>query len=101
MGGEWALAHSLNNAHSLNTLDELLTPRLSQGGLFSFAAAGSDISASNGTSSSTTEQYSQGFQVAEQLVSVAIGLTVGLFVAAVVTHPLGGSRRRGAGIFSF
>ncbi|CAK9784668.1 DUF1212-domain-containing protein [Cutaneotrichosporon oleaginosum] len=74
---------------------------LSQGGLFSFAAEGQKISESNGTSGTTTTQYSQGFQVAEQLVSVAIGLTVGLFVAAVVTHPLGGGRRRGAGIFSF
>ncbi|BEJ17507.1 hypothetical protein CspHIS471_0609080 [Cutaneotrichosporon sp. HIS471] len=74
---------------------------LSQGGLFSFAAAGQAISESNGTTGTTTAQYSQGFQVAEQLVSVAIGLTVGLFVAAVVTHPLGGSRRRGGGIFSF
>ncbi|BEI86696.1 hypothetical protein CcaverHIS002_0700420 [Cutaneotrichosporon cavernicola] len=74
---------------------------LSQGGLFSFAAAGQAISESNGTTGTTTAQYSQGFQVAEQLVSVSIGLTVGLFVAAVVTHPLGGSRRRGGGIFSF
>jgi hypothetical protein len=39
--------------------------------------------------------------VAEQLISVAIGLTVGLFGAAVVTHPFGGSKRRGGGIFSF
>jgi hypothetical protein len=76
-------------------------PSLSQGGLFSFASEGSRISQNNDTSVNTTTQYSQGFQVAEQLVSVAIGLTVGLFVAAVVTHPLGGSRRRGAGIFSF
>lgn len=74
---------------------------LSQGGLFSFAAAGQAISESDGTTGTTTAQYSQGFQVSEQLVSVAIGLTVGLFVAAVVTHPLGGGRRRGWGIFSF
>ncbi|WOO77336.1 putative UPF0442 protein [Vanrija pseudolonga] len=66
---------------------------LSQGGIFSFVA---DASKNN-----SAEQYSTGFGVAQQLVSVAIGLTVGLFVAAVVTHPFGGSRRRGAGIFSF
>ncbi|EKC97725.1 hypothetical protein A1Q2_07924 [Trichosporon asahii var. asahii CBS 8904] len=67
---------------------------LSQGGIFNFAAEGNE-------SKNTTSQYSQGFSVAQQLVSVAIGLTVGLFVAAVVTHPLGGSKRRGSGIFSF
>lgn len=65
---------------------------LKEGGLFNFA---------NDTSGGSVQQWSQGFRVAGQLVSVAIGLTVGLFVAAVVTHPLGGSKRRGAGIFSF
>ncbi|KAL7420196.1 pheromone-regulated protein prm10 [Cryptotrichosporon argae] len=64
---------------------------LSNGGIFSFAA----------DTGGTTSQYSEGFGVAEQLVSVAIGLTVGLFVSAVVTHPLGGGRKRGSGIFSF
>lgn len=65
---------------------------LKEGGLFNFAAD---------TNDGTFKQYSTGFSVASQLISVAIGLTVGLFCAAVVTHPLGGSRRRGAGIFSF
>ncbi|WVR06319.1 hypothetical protein IAU60_003349 [Kwoniella sp. DSM 27419] len=65
---------------------------LSNGGIFNFAAESSDGSAN---------AYSDGFQVAEQLVSVAIGLTVGLFVSAAVTHPFGGGRRRGSGIFSF
>ncbi|KAK6908159.1 hypothetical protein I203_102160 [Kwoniella mangroviensis CBS 8507] len=65
---------------------------LSNGGIFNFAAESSD-------GSSTA--YSSGFSVAQQLVSVAIGLTVGLFVSAAVTHPFGGGRRRGAGIFSF
>ncbi|OCF33455.1 hypothetical protein I316_04875 [Kwoniella heveanensis BCC8398] len=65
---------------------------LSNGGIFNFAAESSDGSAT---------AYSDGFSVAEQLVSVAIGLTVGLFVSAAVTHPFGGGRRRGAGIFSF
>jgi hypothetical protein len=37
--------------------------------------------------------------VAEQLVSVAIGLTVGLFMAAVVVHPFA-SKRRGTALFS-
>lgn len=65
---------------------------LKEGGLFNFA---------NDTDGGSVAQWGTGFKVAGQLVSVAIGLTVGLFVAAVVMHPLGGSRRRGAGIFSF
>ncbi|ORY28518.1 hypothetical protein BCR39DRAFT_535068 [Naematelia encephala] len=64
---------------------------LANGGIFSFAAE----------TTSSTQAYSDGFSVAEQLVSVAIGLTVGLFVSAVVTHPFGGGRKRGSGIFSF
>lgn len=65
----------------------------------------------------SSESYQQGFSVAQQLVSVAIGLTVGLFVSAAlgaflskcpidsradwrpVVHPFG-SKRRGAGLFS-
>ena len=66
---------------------------LSNGGIFNFAASDTTV----GTSSA----YSSGFQVAEQLISVAIGLTVGLFISAVVTHPFGGGRKRGSGIFSF
>ncbi|BEI90372.1 uncharacterized protein CcaverHIS019_0304420 [Cutaneotrichosporon cavernicola] len=65
---------------------------LKEGGLFNFA---------NDTAGGSVAQWATGFRVAGQLVSVAIGLTVGLFVAAVLAHPLGGSRRRGAGIFSF
>ncbi|ORX40084.1 hypothetical protein BD324DRAFT_648693 [Kockovaella imperatae] len=65
---------------------------LANGGIFNFAQE---------STSGNSNAYSDGFQVAEQLVSVAIGLTVGLFVSAVVTNPLGGSRRTGSGIFSF
>lgn len=65
---------------------------LANGGIFNFAAQ---------SSSGSSDAYSSGFEVAQQLVSVAIGLTVGLFVATVVTHPFGGGRRRGSGIFSF
>ncbi|WVO12578.1 hypothetical protein L204_100182 [Cryptococcus depauperatus] len=65
---------------------------LSNGGIFNFAAE---------SSSGSSTAYSDGFSVAEQLVSVAIGLTVGLFVSAAVCHPFGGGRRRGSGIFSF
>ncbi|WVQ82976.1 hypothetical protein IAT38_005114 [Cryptococcus sp. DSM 104549] len=65
---------------------------LSNGGIFNFASE---------SASGSSTAYSDGFSVAEQLVSVAIGLTVGLFVSAAVCHPLGGGRRRGSGIFSF
>jgi len=63
---------------------------LANGGLLAFAVE-------NNTGSS--DSYSQGFAVAEQLVSVAIGLTVGLFVSAALVHPFS-SKRRGAGLFS-
>ena len=57
--------------------------------------------AAQSSTSDTQTTYSQGFSVAQQLVAVAIGLTVGLFVSAVVTHPFGGGKKRGSGIFSF
>ncbi|KZT61436.1 DUF1212-domain-containing protein [Calocera cornea HHB12733] len=59
-------------------------------GLLSFASL----------SSTGGDGYSAGFSIAEQLIEVSIGLTVGLFVAAVLTHPFE-SRRRGYGLFSF
>ncbi|KAG8764177.1 hypothetical protein FRC12_008242 [Ceratobasidium sp. 428] len=65
---------------------------LSNGGLLSFASSNNEAGA--------TYSYATGFQVAEQLVSVAVGLTVGLFCSAVLVHPFGGSRRRGGGLFS-
>lgn len=65
---------------------------LSNGGIFNFVVE---------STSGNSDAYSSGFSVAEQLVSVAIGLTVGLFVSAVVMHPFGGGRKRGSGIFSF
>lgn len=63
---------------------------LSNGGLLAF---------SSDSQSGSSDTYSTGFQTAEQLVEVAIGLTVGLFVASVVVHPFQ-SKRRGAGLFS-
>lgn len=65
---------------------------LANGGLLTFAA--------NDNKGQQFESYQAGFQVALQLVAVGIGLTVGLFTSVVVVHPLGGSRRRAAGIFS-
>ena len=64
---------------------------LGNGGLLTFAEQ-----SNNGY----TTSYSTGFSVAEQLVSVALGLTVGLFCSAAIVHPFGGGRKRGAGLFS-
>ena len=85
---------------------------LSNGGLLNFGTS---------TTTSTGTTYSAGFAVALQLVQVAIGLTVGLFVAvstksslfllvrllivnsflqAAAIHPFQ-SHRPGAGLFSF
>jgi uncharacterized membrane protein YjjP (DUF1212 family) len=65
---------------------------LGNGGLLNFA---SDASA--GSANTTT--YLSGFQTALQLVSVGIGLTVGLGFSLLVVHPIQ-SRKRAAGIFS-
>lgn len=64
-----------------------------QGGLADYA----------NTDSSTTANasVSSGFQVAETLLSVALGLSVGLFSATLITWTLGGRRARGGGMFSF
>lgn len=58
---------------------------LSNGGLLAFASQSTEGSATT---------YASGFGVAEQLVSVAVGLTVGLFIAAVVVHPWKTSDRK-------
>ncbi|CCA66429.1 hypothetical protein PIIN_00115 [Serendipita indica DSM 11827] len=63
---------------------------LSNGGLLAFASQSTEGSATT---------YASGFGVAEQLVSVAVGLTVGLFIAAVVVHPWKTSRR-GTALFA-
>lgn len=66
---------------------------LGNGGLFNFATENSD-----GSSTS----YASGFTVAQQLVQVAIGLTVGLFLSVIVLHPFGAGRKRGSGgVFAF
>lgn len=63
---------------------------LGSGGLLSYAteqAAGS------------AESYISGFRTTLKLISVAIGLAIGLGLALVITHPIQ-SRKREAGIFS-
>lgn len=49
--------------------------------------------------SGTSNAYLSGFQTALQLISVGIGLTVGLSISLVVVHPFQ-SRKRGGGVFS-
>ncbi|TBU25246.1 hypothetical protein BD311DRAFT_780441 [Dichomitus squalens] len=65
---------------------------LANGGLFTFVQQ-----QTNG--SSTNESYLSGFQTALQLISVSIGLTVGLGISLVLVHPIP-SRRRAAGLFT-
>ncbi|KIY62581.1 DUF1212-domain-containing protein [Cylindrobasidium torrendii FP15055 ss-10] len=50
-------------------------------------------------SSGSSQSYLSGFQTGLQLVSVAIGLTVGLGLALLVVHPIP-SRKRGGAVFS-
>ncbi|KAF7341922.1 DUF1212-domain-containing protein [Mycena sanguinolenta] len=63
---------------------------LGQGGLLTYASE---------TTTGNSSSYLSGFQTALQLISVAIGLTVGLGLALAVVHPIQ-SRRRAAGVFS-
>jgi uncharacterized membrane protein YjjB (DUF3815 family) len=63
---------------------------LGKGGLLTYA--------SEKTAGSSTS-YLSGFQTALQLISVAIGLTVGLGISLALVHPIQ-SRRRAGGVFS-
>ncbi|KDQ51772.1 hypothetical protein JAAARDRAFT_40801 [Jaapia argillacea MUCL 33604] len=65
---------------------------LGNGGLLTFASQ-----QTSGSSSSTS--YLSGFQTALQLISVGIGLTVGLGISIFIVHPIQ-SRRRASGVFS-
>ena len=65
---------------------------LANGGLFTFVHQQESGSSSN-------EAYLSGFQTALQLISVSIGLTVGLGISLVLVHPIP-SRRRGTGMFT-
>jgi len=65
---------------------------LGNGGLLTFASQQT-------SGSSSTTSYLSGFQTALQLVSVSIGLTVGLGISIFLVHPVP-SRRRAGGVFS-
>ncbi|GAA5957197.1 hypothetical protein JCM21900_004677 [Sporobolomyces salmonicolor] len=70
---------------------------LSNGGLLAFTSTDNNSTSSDGSSN----VYSSGFQTAESLVQVAIGLTVGLFASAAIVNVFGGGRRRGSNLSSF
>ncbi|KAF8641639.1 hypothetical protein AX16_009865 [Volvariella volvacea WC 439] len=65
---------------------------LGEGGLLGFVSEKT-------AGSSTSISYVSGFQTALQLISVAIGLTVGLSLSLVLTHPIP-SKKRAGGVFS-
>lgn len=68
------------------------------GGLLEFA--NTNYTHDNSSSVTANSSIASGFQVAESLLSVAIGLTVGLFAATVASYTLGGRRARTGGMFS-
>jgi uncharacterized membrane protein YjjP (DUF1212 family)/uncharacterized membrane protein YjjB (DUF3815 family) len=53
------------------------------------------------TSNTSSASFNSGFQVAQGLVEVALGLTVGLYAATVLAYIFGGRKVRGGGLFSF
>ncbi|KAF5389379.1 hypothetical protein D9757_004249 [Collybiopsis confluens] len=57
------------------------------------------VSQSTDDAGDVTDAYLSGFQTSLQLVSVAIGLTIGLGIALFLSHPIP-SRRRAGGVFS-
>lgn len=60
------------------------------GGLLNFAQT------TNGT-----DNFGSGFTVAQSLVEVALGLTVGLFASTILAYVLGGRKEKRGGLFSF
>lgn len=77
----------------------LLPSGWSGGGLLNFA--NTNYTHDNSSTVTASSSISSGFQVAEGLLSVAIGLSVGLFAAALLSYYLlGGKRGRGGGMFS-
>ncbi|KAJ3810044.1 DUF1212-domain-containing protein [Lentinula aff. lateritia] len=57
------------------------------------------VSQQTDESGTDSEAYLSGFQTSLQLISVAIGLTIGLGIALFLSHPIP-SRRRAGGVFS-
>ncbi|KAJ3921590.1 hypothetical protein F5877DRAFT_35686 [Lentinula edodes] len=57
------------------------------------------VSQQTDDSGTDSEAYLSGFQTSLQLISVAIGLTIGLGIALFLSHPIP-SRRRAGGVFS-
>ncbi|THG96495.1 hypothetical protein EW026_g5356 [Hermanssonia centrifuga] len=65
---------------------------VANGGLFTFVSK-------QDSGQSSSDVYLSGFQTALQLVSVSVGLTVGLGISLVLVFPIQ-SRRRAGGVFS-
>ncbi|KIK67157.1 hypothetical protein GYMLUDRAFT_37206 [Collybiopsis luxurians FD-317 M1] len=57
------------------------------------------VSQQTDDSENSSEAYLSGFQTSLQLISVAIGLTIGLGISLFLSHPIP-SRRRAGGVFS-
>jgi len=57
------------------------------------------VSQRTNSTSSDSDAYLSGFDTSLQLISVAIGLTIGLGIALFLSHPIP-SRRRAGGVFS-
>ncbi|KAE9397500.1 DUF1212-domain-containing protein [Gymnopus androsaceus JB14] len=57
------------------------------------------VSQQTNSTSSDSDAYLSGFDTSLQLISVAIGLTIGLGIALFLSHPIP-SRRRAGGVFS-
>lgn len=56
----------------------------------------------NFANSNSGDAFASGFSVAQSLIEVALGMTVGLFAASVLTFLVGGKKvRNGGGLFSF
>lgn len=49
----------------------------------------------------STNVVSNGFSIGEQLLSVALGITIGVFCSTIIMHILGGRKIRGGSMFSF
>lgn len=124
----WAVNHFASQSKSLTSRSDVTSAlgaftvgilsnvfgRLYDGKSYTVAAVGvlyqlpSGLSNGNNTllnfannNQSSEQSFTSGFQVAQGLVEVALGLTVGLYAATVLAYVLGGRKIRGGGFFSF
>ena len=69
------------------------------GTLFNSTAANS--SSSSPGLALNSSNITNGFETGQQLLSVSLGITIGLFSATILMYMLGGRKIRGGGLFSF